>query len=75
VSKLVDGKCPACGGEVYTRSDDNEASIIKRMNFYRNDVMPVAEYYRTIVPVADIDADKSIEEVASQIESAIKSVK
>lgn len=74
-SKLVDGKCPACGGEVYTRSDDNEASIIKRMNFYRNDVMPVAEYYRTIVPVADIDADKSIEEVAIQIESAIKSVK
>lgn len=75
VSKLVDGRCPECGGEVYTRSDDNEASIIKRMNFYRNDVMPVAEYYKGILPVVDIDADKSIEEVASQIESAIKSVK
>lgn len=75
ISKLNDGRCPLCGGEVYQRSDDNEESIVKRMNFYRNEVMPVAEYYKSIMPVADIDADKSIEDVANQIEKAIQSVR
>lgn len=76
VNLLVDGKCRVCGGEVYQRTDDNEASIDKRLNFYRNEVMPVVEYYKTNgYNVVDIDADQSIEDVAKQIEIAIVSVK
>lgn len=76
VSKLKDGKCPECGGEVYQRTDDNDASISKRINFYKNEVLPVVDYYKTHgFKVVTIDADKSINEVASQIENAIQSVK
>lgn len=76
VSLLKDGKCPKCGGDVYQRTDDNEQSIDKRLNFYRNEVLPVVNYYKENgYNVVDIDADKSIEEVASQIENAMKSIK
>ena len=76
VRLLVEGHCPVCGGEVYQRTDDNEASIDKRLNFYRNEVVPVVAYYKANgFNVVDIDGDKSIEEVASQIENAIIATK
>ena len=76
VNLLVDGKCPVCGGEVYQRTDDNEASIDKRLNFYRNEVIPVVNHYKNNgYNVWDIDADKSIDEVTKQIERAILSTK
>lgn len=76
VSKLVNEKCPVCGGEVYQRTDDNESSIDKRLNFYREEVVPVVNYYKANgFNVVDIDADKSIEEVSKQIERAILSIK
>lgn len=76
VKLLVNGKCPVCGGEVYQRTDDNETSIDKRLNFYRNEVIPVVNYYKNNgFNVVDINADKSIEEVSNQIERAILSTK
>lgn len=75
INKLIDGKCPVCGGDVYQRTDDNEASIDKRLNFYRNEVIPVVEYYKNNgYNVVDIDADASIEDVAQQIEKAISEI-
>lgn len=74
-SKLVNGRCPECGAEVYQRSDDNEESIKKRIDFYRKEVLPVVEYYRDKVTVADINADQSIEKVAEDVENAVKAVK
>jgi adenylate kinase len=76
VSLLVDGKCRVCGGEVYQRTDDNEASIDKRLNFYRNEVLPVVAHYKANgYNVVDIDGDQSIEGVTKQIEMAIESLK
>lgn len=75
ISKLIDGKCPVCGGAVYQRTDDNEASIDKRLNFYRNEVIPVVNYYKENgYNVVDIDGDRSIEEVSRQIEQAIAEI-
>jgi len=75
INKLVNGRCAVCGGEVYQRTDDNEASIDKRLNFYRNEVIPVVNWYKQHgYNVAEIDGDKSIEEVAKQIEVAIESI-
>lgn len=73
---LRNGRCPVCGGEVYQRTDDNEASIDKRLNFYRDEVVPVVNYYKTHgFNVVDIDGDQSIEDVAKQIERAVLSIK
>lgn len=38
--------CPACGGELYTRDDDNEATVEARFVEYNTKTFPLIEYYR-----------------------------
>lgn len=40
-------KCPKCGGELYTRDDDNEETVQARFEEYTNKTMPLINYYRT----------------------------
>ncbi len=56
------------------RADDTEASIEERLRWYREDTLPVVEYYRgradTIVH--NVDGTKNIDEVHAQILAALK---
>ncbi|KAG6833205.1 UMP-CMP kinase [Tephrocybe sp. NHM501043] len=57
-------------GETSGREDDNLESIMKRFRTYKQDTMPVIEYYSSQGKVAEIEATGTIEEVhvlASQI--------
>ena len=56
------------------RADDTEASIEERLRWYREDTLPVVEYYRsqTDVTVHDIDGTASIDDVHTQIISALQ---
>ena len=38
-------KCPDCGGELYTRDDDNEATVAARFVEYNTKTFPLIEYY------------------------------
>ncbi|MBE5817188.1 MAG: nucleoside monophosphate kinase [Clostridiales bacterium] len=38
--------CPDCGGELYVRSDDNEQTVLKRFEEYKNNTFPLIEYYK-----------------------------
>ncbi len=40
-----EGVCDACGGEVYTRDDDKEASIRVRLENYRKQTAPLIQWY------------------------------
>ncbi|MBL8968682.1 MAG: adenylate kinase [Spirochaetaceae bacterium] len=40
-----EGVCDACGGEVYTRDDDKEASIRTRLENYRRQTAPLIQWY------------------------------
>ncbi len=37
--------CPQCGGELYTRDDDNEETVEARFVEYNTKTMPLIEYY------------------------------
>lgn len=39
-------KCPACGGPVIRREDDNEETIMKRFEEYREKTAPLQAYYK-----------------------------
>lgn len=39
-------ECPACGGPVITRDDDNEETITKRFEEYREKTAPLQDFYR-----------------------------
>lgn len=55
------------------RADDTETSIEERLRWYREDTLPVVEYYRKRenTTVADIDGTDSIEGVHKQILAAL----
>lgn len=56
------------------RPDDTEASIEARLTWYREETIPVVEYYkaRAGTRVIDIDGTRSIEEVHADIAAALK---
>jgi adenylate kinase len=56
------------------RADDTEASIEERLRWYREDTLPVVEYYkkRPNTTVHNIDGTKGIDDVHLQILSALK---
>jgi adenylate kinase len=55
------------------RKDDTPASIEARLSWYREETLPVVEYYRTRpnTNVIDIDGTKSIDEVSNVIRTHI----
>ncbi len=56
----VAGKCDACGGELYQRADDNEATVKQRLQAYHAQTQPLIDYYNkrgivaTVLGVGDI---------------------
>jgi adenylate kinase len=42
----VPGRCDACGGELYQRTDDEEATVRRRLAVYARDTRPLVNYYR-----------------------------
>ena len=58
-----DGVCDECGGELYRRPDDNEETIRKRMEIYRENTQPILEYYKGQDRFLKVDADESAEAV------------
>jgi adenylate kinase len=66
--------CNACGGELYQRDDDKEAAIKNRLNVYVKQTQPVLEYYKKKNILIDIDGEKEIDEVTSDVKSAIENL-
>jgi adenylate kinase len=63
--------CDACGGEVYTREDDREAAIAKRLEVYREQTEPLIEYYRGKGLLVDVDARPGVDEVVENFKRAV----
>ncbi|MCL5021271.1 MAG: adenylate kinase [Bacteroidetes bacterium] len=40
------GPCPACGGELYQRADDQPETIRHRLNIYVKETKPLKDFYR-----------------------------
>jgi adenylate kinase len=50
-----DGVCDVCGGELYHRDDDTEATVRNRLEVYQNQTEPLIDYYDRAGVVARID--------------------
>ncbi|HJH26802.1 MAG TPA: adenylate kinase [Methanophagales archaeon] len=66
------GKCDKCGGELYQRSDDTPEVQQKRIDVYLAQTALLIEYYRSQGILAEIDGDKSVEEVQADMLKAIE---
>lgn len=52
-----DGVCDVCGGELYQRDDDKEATILNRLEVYNRMTSGLIEYYRRRGLLKDVNAD------------------
>jgi adenylate kinase len=66
----VAGKCDACGGELYQRVDDSEATVATRLDVYQKQTSPLLVYYRGRNLLAEVAGEGSVPEVAEAIRKA-----
>ncbi len=66
---FLNGKteCSRCGGKLYQRADDNEATVKERLSVYQKQTAPLIDYYSKAGKLLEIDGDKAIDEVFEQI--------
>jgi adenylate kinase len=67
----TEGVCDHCGGEVYTREDDKEEAIRKRLEVYRAQTAPLIDYYRGKGILFDIDARPAVDKVVENFKKAL----
>lgn len=67
-----EGKCDACGGELYQRSDDNEEAVGKRLDVYEEQTQPLIDYYSDKGLLLNINGDQDINKVLEDILAAVK---
>lgn len=68
----VEGKCNACGGELYQRSDDNEEAVANRLDVYEAQTRPLIDYYTKKGLLININGDQEIKEVFAEIMASLK---
>ena len=55
-SRLEHDKCPSCGGELYTRDDDNEETIKSRLKVFHEQTEPLIKFYSDRGLLLEVDA-------------------
>ena len=67
----VAGKCDACGGELYQRVDDSEATVATRLDVYQTQTAPLLDYYRARKLLAEVKGEGPVDRVAEAIRAAV----
>ncbi len=67
----VDGVCDFCGGELYQRDDDNEATVAKRLDTYNDQTAPLIDFYRDRGLLRDVKTGKEILDTFDNVLAAL----
>ena len=71
IGSVADESCPKCGGEMYQRDDDNEATVRNRLEVYEKSTSPLIDYYRGSELLVSIDGDRDANEVYADVKKAL----
>ena len=66
-----DGVCDHCGGEVYTRDDDKDEAIKKRLEIYRAQTAPLIEFYGERGLLVNMETRIKFEETLENFKKAL----
>ena len=61
------GKCDNDGGELEQRPDDREEVVAPRLQAYQKQTAPLVAYFRRLGRLKEVDAAKSVDEVARRV--------
>ena len=64
--------CDSCKSELYQRDDDKEETIEERLKVYRDETLPLVEYYKKKGLFKSVAGIGSLDDITSAIVSAIE---
>lgn len=62
-----DSLCDICGHELVQRKDDNEETVVNRLNVYKKQTEPLLNYYQKRNLLRDINGEQSLAKVFEEI--------
>lgn len=71
-STYSESACDKCGGTLFTRDDDKEETILKRLDAYKQTTEPLIDYYKSKGKLFNARGNGSIDECFEQILSILK---
>lgn len=67
-----DGECDVCGSQEFEyRADDNEQSLLKRVELYQGPISAILDFYLKQNKLVTVDASQPVEEVTKYIVESI----
>jgi adenylate kinase len=66
------GVCDACGGELYHRPDDQEATIVNRLDVYQKQTAPLIARYEQQGKLVKVDSGHTAAQLVSEILEVLK---
>lgn len=67
----IEGVCDKCGSNLVQRSDDKEEVVRRRLEIFRNETMPVVEYYQNKGLLFKVDGNKNLDDIKNEIFSLL----
>lgn len=62
-----DGICDVCGGELYQRADDSEATILNRLDVYAKQTESLISYYEAKGVLVRVDSSRARQETVTDV--------
>jgi adenylate kinase len=66
------GVCDECGGELYQRADDSEATMKNRLSVYEAQTKPLIDYYTKASLYTEVDGRQAIDKVTKDLVKVLK---
>src|SRR5208282_2933758 len=67
--------CNACNGELYQREDDEEGTVLMRIEVYQANTRPLSDYYERMGLLARMDGVGRPDEISRRILKALEDVR
>ena len=65
-----EGVCDRCGGELYQRVDDSEATVRNRLQVYETQTSPLLEYYRRQGVLRTVSGEGTVDKIRQALRQA-----
>jgi adenylate kinase len=62
-----DWSCDVCGGKVVQREDDTEEAVMRRLELYEQETVPIIELYRRLGKLATVDGTGDSDDVFARL--------
>ena len=66
------GRCDACGGELFRRTDDEPTTIQRRIEVFHRMIEPLLHFYRASGRLVEVAAEGSVHEVSARVIAACR---